>query len=203
MFLHFPIYLLCICVAHTGWVSERGDANMANSWVSYGNGRDVRVPRPFQETFLYVFCDSPSRDLREEIFEVDRTTEAADMQIYAWTKQEGRKFQVKKPVLQSYGIVCNLSLPFVLFFWHSRGSLSTISWCLKNPKTRFSSSSLSRVLFFYSHSLSLLRSIGVCWSLKFLWCRNVQGLTTPQHTLTLLFVYNETDWIFLRLFEIG
>lgn len=162
-------------------------------------------PHPFQENIsLCALSVTHLRErLKEEILRLIGQASSWHAN-YTWANHGGRNFMLK-PVSQSYGIVCNLSLPFVLF-WHSRGSQSTISCCLKNPKTRFF------LLLIHGRSSSrtlcslLLRSIGVCWSLKlFLWCRNVQGLfLTPHclHTFTLVFVHT-MSLIEKYFFEIG
>lgn len=171
-------------------------------WCKYGKclsklwewnriGRDVRVsmhalPRPFQEICLY---DSPS-----ELWRRKQLT----CKFNAWANQGGRKFKLK-PVWQSSGIVCN-RFHSLLF-----SSYGTVEDRYRYPPSR-AVSRIQKPVFLLllahdgcSSSLILFYSIDWCLlELKILVMSKCSRPHNTPHTLTLVFVYNESDWISYR-----
>lgn len=163
-------------------------------------------PHPFQENIsLCALSVTHLRErLKEEIFEVDRTSKQLTCKLYLsewWRK----KFHIKTCFAVIWNCLQSLA-PFCSLLAQSRITIYHLVLSQESKKTRFF------LLLIHGRSSSrtlcslLLRSIGVCWSLKlFLWCRNVQGLfLTPHclHTFTLVFVHT-MRLIEKYFFEIG
>lgn len=154
-------------------------------------------PHPFQENIsLCALSVTHLRErLKEEIFEVDRTSQQLTCKLYS-SESWRKKFHVKTCFAVIWNCLQSLA-PFCSLLAQSRITIYHLVLS-QESKNSFFSSSYSRP-FFFSHSLLSTASIDWCLlELKIILMmskcsRPLLNTTLPAHIHACICTYNESD----------